>query len=130
VVALKGSVVIVPLVGCEPLHPPEAVQACTPVALHCNVADVPMATLELFATRDTVGFGAAAAGAVARVSETPTPEEPQAASNGIAMQLIAQRNGRNALRNCQRRPTEFIRYFPCNLFATTARCARQRASHV
>jgi hypothetical protein len=30
VLAVKGSVVIVPLVGWVPLHPPEAVQLCAP----------------------------------------------------------------------------------------------------
>jgi hypothetical protein len=58
VVAAKGSVVAVPLVGWVPLHPPDAAQVCASFALHCSVARVPMATLLLVATRVTAGFAA------------------------------------------------------------------------
>jgi hypothetical protein len=66
VVAVRGSVVAVPVVGWVPVHPPDAAQACASFALHCNVTRVPMATLLLAATRVTAGFAAAppAAGSV------------------------------------------------------------------
>ena len=48
--------VALPLVGCVPLHPPEAVQLCASLALHCNVALVPTATLLLAAAKVTAGF--------------------------------------------------------------------------
>jgi hypothetical protein len=59
VVAVRGSVVAVPLIGWEPLHPPDAVQVCAAFALHCNVVAVPLVTLLLAATRVTAGFAAA-----------------------------------------------------------------------
>jgi hypothetical protein len=57
-------VVAVPLVGCVPVHPPDAAQVCASFALHCNVAGVPMATLLLVATRLIAGTAVAAAVAV------------------------------------------------------------------
>jgi hypothetical protein len=59
VVAVRGSVVAVPLVGWVPLHPPDAAQVWASFALHCNVTRVPMATLFLAAARVTAGFAAA-----------------------------------------------------------------------
>jgi hypothetical protein len=56
VVAVRGLVVIVPLVGWAPLQPPEAVQDFAPVALHCKVVEVPLATLLFLATRVTAGL--------------------------------------------------------------------------
>jgi hypothetical protein len=38
-----------------PAQPPEAVQVCAAIALHCNVAAVPLATLLLMATSVTAG---------------------------------------------------------------------------
>jgi hypothetical protein len=58
VVALRGSVVAVPLVGWVPLQPPDAAQVCASFAFHCNVARVPMTTLLLVATRVTAGIAA------------------------------------------------------------------------
>jgi hypothetical protein len=58
VVAVRGSVAVVPLVGRVPLHPPEAAQDCASLAVHCKVAAVPLATLLLVATRETSGFAA------------------------------------------------------------------------
>jgi hypothetical protein len=58
VVAVRGLVVIVPLVGWAPLQPPEAVQDCAPVALHCKVVEVPLVTLLCLATRVTAGLAA------------------------------------------------------------------------
>ena len=66
-VAVSGSVVAVPLVGWVPAQPPEAVQLCASVALHSNVAAVPMATLLFVATRVTAGFAVPPAGFVADV---------------------------------------------------------------
>jgi hypothetical protein len=56
VVAVRGLVFIVPLVGWEPLQPPEAVQDCAPVVLHCKLVEVPLVTLLFLATRVTAGF--------------------------------------------------------------------------
>ena len=56
VVALSGSVLAVPLVGCGPVQPPEAMQVCASWAFHCNVAAVCMGTLVLSATNVTAGF--------------------------------------------------------------------------
>ena len=54
--AINGSVVVVPLVGWEPLQPPDAVQLCASVALHCKVVEVPLATLVFIAASVTDGF--------------------------------------------------------------------------
>jgi hypothetical protein len=56
VVAVRGLVLIVPLVGWAPLQPPEAVQDCAPVALHCKLVEVPLVTLLFLATRVTAGL--------------------------------------------------------------------------
>jgi hypothetical protein len=46
---------MVPLGGCEPLQPPEAVQLLALDALHCNVTLYPMGTLLSFAFSVRVG---------------------------------------------------------------------------
>jgi hypothetical protein len=46
---------MVPLGGCEPLQPPEAVQLLALDAFHCNVALYPMGTVLSFALSVTVG---------------------------------------------------------------------------
>jgi hypothetical protein len=56
VVAVKGLVFIVPLVGWAPLQPPEAVQDCASLALHCRLVEVPVVTLVFLATRVTAGL--------------------------------------------------------------------------
>jgi hypothetical protein len=56
VVALRGSVVTVPLVGCGPVQPPEAMQVCASWAFHCKVVAVCRGTLVLSATNVTAGF--------------------------------------------------------------------------
>jgi hypothetical protein len=56
VVAVRGLVFIVPLVGWAPLQPPEAEQDCAPVVLHCKLVAVPLATLDFLATRVTAGL--------------------------------------------------------------------------
>jgi hypothetical protein len=60
-------VVAVPLVGWVPAQPPEAEQVCASVALHCNVAAVPLVTLLLAATSVTAGFAVLPAGFVADI---------------------------------------------------------------
>jgi hypothetical protein len=45
VAAISGGVVIVPLGGCEPLQPPEALQLSTFDALHCSVTPCPIGTV-------------------------------------------------------------------------------------
>jgi hypothetical protein len=56
VVAVKGLVFIVPLVGWAPLQPPEAVQDCAPVTLHCKLVAVPLVTLLFLAARVIAGL--------------------------------------------------------------------------
>jgi hypothetical protein len=57
-------VVVVPLMGNEPLHPPDASQVLALVALHTSVTDAPMATVVSLAFRVTSG-GATEIGLVA-----------------------------------------------------------------
>jgi hypothetical protein len=57
-------VVVVPVIGNEPLHPPDASQVLASVALHTSVADAPMATVVSLAFKVTNG-GATTAGGVA-----------------------------------------------------------------
>jgi hypothetical protein len=56
VFAVRGLVVNVPLIGWSPLHPPEALQDCALVALHCKVVELPLGTLLFLAIRVTAGF--------------------------------------------------------------------------
>jgi len=96
VVAVRGSVVAVPLVGWVPLHPPDAAQVCASFALHCNVVAVPMATLLLVATKVTAGFAAAvAAGSVVLV--WTDDDCPHAANAENAAHPSAARTRREAL---------------------------------
>jgi hypothetical protein len=69
VVAISGSVVTLPLVGCVPVQPPEAAQDCTPWALHCRVVAVPAATLLFTATIDTAGVTEAVSVELASVDD-------------------------------------------------------------
>lgn len=55
-VAFRGLVVAVPLVGSVPLQPPEALQDSASVALHCKVVEVPLVTLVFLATRVIAGL--------------------------------------------------------------------------
>jgi hypothetical protein len=94
VVAISGSVVALPLVGCVPLHPPEAVQDCAAVALHFRVAGVPMAMLLLVATRETCGFAVAlTAGAM---KEFTPDDSPHAARADNAAAAAIERSRREA----------------------------------
>jgi hypothetical protein len=45
--SISGGVSVVPLTGCAPDQPPEAVQLCEFDAFHCNVTEAPVATLLL-----------------------------------------------------------------------------------
>jgi hypothetical protein len=101
VVASSGSVVAVPLVGRVPLHPPDAVQVCALVALHCNVTGVPITTALFMAARVTAGFAV-----VVLVLSPPTKGDeaislladcPHAANAENAAHPIAQRNRHDAL---------------------------------
>jgi hypothetical protein len=56
-------VVLLPVVGNEPLQPPEAVQPCALEAFHCSVTDAPAATVFSLAFNVTKG-GVTTAGAV------------------------------------------------------------------
>jgi hypothetical protein len=90
VFAVRGLVVIVPLIGWGPLHPPEAMHDCAPVARHCKVVELPFGMLVLFAARVTAGFSAPLEAAVAvllavlpveeLVVDVSADDSPQAAS--------------------------------------------------
>ena len=114
VFAVRGLVVIVPLTGWAPFHPPEALQDCAPVALHCRVVAVPLGTLVLFATSVTAGFavplGAAVVAPLPAVVAAPPVEglvcvsaeddSPQAASAANAAHPSAKRNTRQTWTEC------------------------------
>lgn len=55
-VAVRGLVVALPLVGWVPLQPPEALQDSASVALHCKVVEVPRVTLLFLATSVIAGL--------------------------------------------------------------------------
>ncbi len=84
--AVRGLVVIVPLVGWAPLHPPEAMHDCEPVARHCKVVELPLGMLVFFAARVTAGFAVSLEAAVAvlpveeLVVDVSADDSPQAAS--------------------------------------------------
>jgi hypothetical protein len=81
---------MVPLVGCVPLQPPDAVQVSAFFALHCKVAGVPMATVLFMAASVTTGFEAALSGPV--ISPTWVLDDcPHAVSTEIAAEAIAKR---------------------------------------
>jgi hypothetical protein len=80
VAAVKGAVVIVPVVGTGPLQPPEAVQDSALEAFHCSVTDAPIATLFSFACRLTVGAAAEVTAAVVPVKASDDDCPLQAAS--------------------------------------------------
>jgi hypothetical protein len=61
VVALRGLVVVLPLVGRVPDHPPEAVQLCAPFELQFKVTASPFSTALLVATSVIAGCEAVAA---------------------------------------------------------------------
>ena len=105
--AVSGLVVIVPLIGWVPLHPPEAVQDFAPVALHCKVVALPLGTLALFATRVTAGFAVSVEAVVAvltleglEASVSADDDSPQAASAANAAHPSAQRNTRQTSAEC------------------------------
>jgi hypothetical protein len=90
VFAVRGLVVIVPLIGWAPLHPPEAMHDCAPVTRHCKVVELPLGTLVFFAARVTAGIAASLEVAVvvlpavlpveALVADVSADDSPQAAS--------------------------------------------------
>ena len=110
--AVSGLVVIVPLIGWVPLHPPEAVQDFAWVALHCKVVALPLGTLALFATRVTAGFAVSVEAVVAvltldvltleglEASVSADDDSPQAASAANAAHPSAQRNTRQTSAEC------------------------------
>jgi hypothetical protein len=100
VFAVRGLVVIVPLVGWAPLHPPEAMHECAPVVLQCKVVELPLGTLVLFAARVTAGFAVSLEAAVAvltveeLVFDVSADDSPQAASAANTAHPSAQPNTR------------------------------------
>ncbi len=94
-VAVRGSVVTVPLVGWVPLHPPVAAHVCASFALQCNVAGVPMAMLLFVATSVTAGFAAPLAAGSERAVWSED-DCPQAANAENAAHPKTPRNRREA----------------------------------
>ena len=98
--AVRGLVVIVPLIGWGPLHPPEAMHDCAPVVRHCKVVELPLGTLVLFAARVTAGFAVPLEAAVAvlpveeLVVDVSADDSPQAASAANTAHPNAQPNTR------------------------------------
>jgi hypothetical protein len=90
VLAVRGLVVIVPLIGWAPLQPPEAMHDCAPVARHCKIVELPLGMLAFFAVRVTAGFAVSLEAAVvvlpavlpveALVVDVSADDSPQAAS--------------------------------------------------
>ncbi len=115
-VAVRGLVVSVPLIGCGPVQPPEAMQLCALTALHCKVVAVPLATLLFFAIRVTVGFDGSSATAVALSVEglvlpvSADEESLQAASAANTAQPSAKRKTRKtvALNEAGRSPLNWM----------------------
>ena len=109
---MSGLVVIVPLIGWVPLHPPEAVQDFAWVALHCKVVAVPLGTLVLLATSVTDGFAVPLGATVVAVlpveglaveglvCDSADDDSPQAASAANAAHPSAQRNRRQTSAEC------------------------------
>jgi hypothetical protein len=83
--AVRGGLVIVPVVGSVPLQPPEAVQVSALEAFHCSVTDAPMATLLSFACRLTLGAVATATGLAAEVVPVKASDDdcPLQAANAL-----------------------------------------------
>jgi hypothetical protein len=107
VFAVRGLVVNVPLIGWSPFHPPEAMQDCALVALHCKVVAVPLGTLLLFATSVTAGFAVPLGAAVVAVLPveglvcvSADDDSPQAANAANAAHPSAQRNRRQTSAEC------------------------------
>lgn len=98
-VVAGGATVIVPLTGCEPLQPPEAVQNCASVAFHSRVTFCPASTelgvncrLMEGLTPDAVPVPAASATGVKALLSQPA----NAASAPIAANSRAARKNRTA----------------------------------
>ena len=125
--AVRGLVVIVPLIGWAPLHPPEAMHDCAPVALHCKVVELPLVTLVLFAASVTAGFAVSLEAAVAvppveePVADVSADDSPQAASAANTAHPSAQPNTRPT--NPIPRLRDFRRWHPLPLFFLAGRLA-------
>jgi len=107
VFAVRGLVVIVPLIGWGPLHPPEAMHDCAPVARHCKIVELPLGMLAFFAVRVTAGFAVSVEAVVAvltleglEASVSADDDSPQAASAANAAHPSAQRNTRQISAEC------------------------------
>ena len=89
-----------PLVGCVPLHPPDAVQVSAYFALHCKVAGVHMATVLFMAASVMTGFVTTVSGPTNPLTCLLFDDCPHAVSAEIAAQLIAHRKRLIFLMNC------------------------------
>ena len=107
--AVRGLVVIVPLTGWSPLHPPEAVHDFAPVALHCKVVELPLGTLVLFAARVTAGF---AVSLEAAVTVPPVEELVVGASADDSPQAASAANTAHPSAHANTRPTKPIPLSP------------------
>jgi len=91
VVDVRGAVDKLPLVGCVPLQPPDAVQVCALLALQVNVALSPIGTVLGVNCSWMAGFPAAVA-AAASLKWFNEFWSPQAASAAIAVNPSTQRD--------------------------------------
>jgi hypothetical protein len=128
---VRGSKVTVPLVDLAPLHPPEAMQFCALVALHCSVTDPPIATRVEFGVMDTVGCAVAVESAAAVASPVlETPDRPQAARVENAAHPRATRNIDPALRtNSKVRKNPALPIWPTKFTSDSLRDCGTRYGH-
>jgi hypothetical protein len=128
---VSGSKVTVPLVDLAPLHPPEAMQFCALVALHCSVTDPPIATCVEFDVRDTVGSAVTASGSVVVVSpELDAPDKPQAARVENTAHPRVRRNNDAALRtNSKVRKNPALPVWPTKFTSDSLRICSTRYGH-
>jgi hypothetical protein len=108
--AVNGSVVTLPLVGCVPLQPPDAVHVSAYFALHCKVAEVPMGTVLFVAASVTTGFETPLLPGGAYPLTSLDEDCPHAVRTEIAAQTIAQRTSLVFTKNCA--VQKFIGSFP------------------
>jgi hypothetical protein len=111
VVVVSGTVARVPLMGCVPLQPPEAVQDWALLAFHVKVTEWPDSTDPALDCRAMTGLKALEEVPVAEPSPPCSIESPPHAATVAAMvPSKAQRANAPVLR----RATETINFSPCS----------------
>jgi hypothetical protein len=102
---------MVPLGGCEPLQPPEAVQLLALDAFHCNVTLYPMGTLFSFDFSVTVGAEISLPVGVA-VSVVTLVDEPWHAASAVSANNASIEFNTNAELTRLPLPIEFMLCLP------------------